>query len=97
MAAMPDRDERLALRELEASSRLGPAVLLALDGAGIAGQEPALLQHAAELGLEARERDRDAVPDGAGLARHPAPAHGADDVVLPFALGGDERLFQDHL
>src|SRR5512143_3665003 len=87
----------LALGELEATSRLGPAVLLALDGARIAGQEATLLQHATKLGLEAGERFRDAVADGARLSRQPAPAHGADDVELALALGGDERLLQDHL
>src|SRR5262245_4348675 len=91
------RDERLALRELEASSRLGPAVLLALHGAGVAGQEPPLLQHAAKFGLITGKGDRDAVPDGAGLARQSTPSYGADDIVLALALGGNERLLQDHL
>src|SRR5215813_8288780 len=35
----------LALRELEAASRLRLAVLLALDHAAVAGEEAALLQH----------------------------------------------------
>src|SRR5581483_1486191 len=87
----------LALGELEAASRLAAAVLLALDRTRVAGQEPALLQHASKLRLEPRQRDRDAVTDGAGLARQTAAAHRADDVELALALGGDERLLQDHL
>src|SRR3990170_616485 len=99
----PGHDEQLgentalALGELEALSGLGLAVFLALDGAGIAGQEPALLEHGAELGLVAGERLGDAMTDGAGLARKPAAAHGTDDVELALALRGDERLHQDHL
>ena len=46
MTALARVPKRLALGELEASSGLGLAVLLALHGAGVAGQEPALLQHA---------------------------------------------------
>src|SRR3972149_10587320 len=88
---------RLALGELEALSGLGLAVFLALDGAGVAGQEPALLEHGAELGLVAGERLGDAMTDGAGPAGKPAAAHGADDVELALALGGDERLHQGHL
>ncbi len=43
-----ERRERLALGELEALSGLGLAVLLALDGAGVAGEEPALFQRRRE-------------------------------------------------
>ena len=43
----------LALRELEATSGLGAAVLLSLYGARVAREEAALLQHRAELKLEA--------------------------------------------
>src|SRR5689334_13042035 len=87
----------LALRELEATSRLGPTVLLALDGARVAGQEATLFEHATKLGLEAGERLRDTMANGACLPRQPAAAHGADDVELALAFGGDERLLQDHL
>ena len=45
MTALAGVPKRLALGELEASSGLGLAVLLALHRAGVAGQEPALLQH----------------------------------------------------
>src|ERR1700751_3984649 len=76
----------LALGELEASSGFALAVFLALDCARVASQEPALLQHATELRLVAGERNRDAMPDRAGLTRKATAAHRADDVVLAFAL-----------
>src|SRR5262249_28086439 len=81
----------------EASSGFALAVFLALDRARIAGQKPALLQDAAELRLVAGERNGDAVTHSPGLAREPTAADGADDVVLAFALRGDQRLLQDHL
>src|SRR6478672_4052607 len=59
---------RLALRELERLARLGLAVLLALDRAAIAGKESALLQDAAQFGLEIGQRLGDAVTDRTGLA-----------------------------
>src|SRR5215471_92968 len=40
---------RLTLRELERLARLGAAVFLALDAAGVAGQEAALLQHRTQV------------------------------------------------
>src|SRR5687768_2462833 len=42
----------LALRELERTTCLRTAVLLALDHAAVAGQEATLLQNAAQRGLE---------------------------------------------
>src|SRR6516162_6139778 len=59
--------KRLTLGELERPARLGLAVLLALDDAGIAGEKAALLEHAAQLRLEIGERLGDAVTDGARL------------------------------
>src|SRR4029434_5442425 len=47
--------KQLALRELERLARFRPAVLLALHGAGVAGQEATLLQHAAQIRLEVRQ------------------------------------------
>src|SRR5690606_21975096 len=41
----------LALGELEGTAGLGATVLLALDHAAVAGEEAALLQHGAKLGL----------------------------------------------
>src|SRR5882724_9599848 len=60
--------EPLALRELEAASRLGLAVLLALDDSAVAGEEAALLQHGPQRRFEIGERAADAVPHRAGLA-----------------------------
>src|SRR5262245_4061531 len=71
-----------ALRELERAPRLGTPVLLALDHARIAGEEPAALERAAQIGLEVHERLGNAVADGAGLPRQAAAGHGADDVIL---------------
>src|SRR5215468_10812341 len=72
----------LALRELEAASRLRLAVLLALDHAAVAGEEAALLQHGPQGRLEMGERAADAVAHGAGLAGEPAADDRADHVVL---------------
>ncbi len=73
---------RSALRELEAAASLGPAVLLALDHAAVAGQEAALLQRAAQLRLIIGERAGDAVAQRAGLAGEAAAGDGADHVIL---------------
>src|SRR5258707_179587 len=56
--------KQLALRELERLARLGAAVLLALDGTAVAGQEATLLQRAAQIPLEIGQRLGDAVTDG---------------------------------
>src|SRR5690348_5685699 len=87
--------KRLALRELEAAAGLGAAVLLALDHAGVAGEEAGLLDDAAERGLVARQRLGDAVLDRAGLAREAAADDGRDHVILALAPGDSERLV-DH-
>src|SRR5581483_1070981 len=86
----------LALRELEGTAGLGAAVLLALDHAAVAGEETALLQHAAQLRLEIGESLGDAVADRTGLARKAAAGHGADHVILAGAGGGDQRLLDHH-
>src|SRR5271167_2266610 len=57
-----------ALRELEAAARLGLAVLLALHHARIAGEEAAVLEHGAQVGLMPHQRLGESVPHGAGLA-----------------------------
>src|SRR5262249_18294800 len=59
--------KRLTLRELERTAGLGAAVLLALDHAGIAGEEATLLEHAAQFRLEIGKRLGKAVTDRAGL------------------------------
>src|SRR5215213_8182821 len=88
--------KRLALRELERLARLRPAVLLALYGAGVAGQEAALLEDAAQIRLEVRQSLGDAVTHGTRLARQTAAGDRADDVVLAGARGGDQRLLDQH-
>src|SRR5262249_17489348 len=75
-----------ALGELERAPRLRLAVLLALDDAGVAGQEAAVLEHAAQFRLEVGERLGEPVAHRAGLAGQPATGHAADDVVLSAAV-----------
>src|SRR3569832_2839774 len=75
----------LALRELEGTASLGPAVLLALDHARVAGQEAAALERAAQLRLEVGKRLGQAVAHRARLPGQAAARHGADDVVLAVA------------
>src|SRR5689334_20562030 len=87
---------RLALRELERPAGLGATVLLALDDARVAGQEATLLQDAAQLRFEVGERLRQAVAYRAGLARQAAAGHRADHVILAIAIGGDQRLLDQH-
>src|SRR5690606_19492219 len=84
-----------ALRELEAAARLGPAVLLALDHAAVAGQEPGGLDRGTQRRLELGQRLADAVLHCAGLARKPAAGDRGDHVVLALALGDRERLADD--
>src|ERR1700712_3178406 len=88
--------KRLALRELERLARLGAAVLLALDDAGVAGQEAALLEDAAQIRLEIGQGLGDAVTHGTGLARQTTTGNGADHVVLARTGGGDQRLLDHH-
>src|SRR5438445_11315021 len=88
--------KQLALRELERLARLRPAVLLALHGAGVAGQEAAFLQNAAQIRLEVGQSLGDAVTHGTRLARQTAASDRADDVVLAGARGGDQRLLDQH-
>src|SRR5471032_2147398 len=59
----------LALGELEAATRTGAAVLLALDHAAVADEEAGGLDAAAQRGLELGERLRDAVTHRACLDR----------------------------
>src|SRR5712671_7381394 len=53
--------KQLAFRELERLARLGPAVLLALHRARVAGEKAALFQDAAQIRLEIGQRLGDAV------------------------------------
>src|SRR6185503_21360335 len=86
----------LALRELEGTASLGPAVLLALDHARVAGQEAAALERAAQFRLEVGQRLGKAVAHRAGLAGEATAGDGAHDVVLAGASGRDERLLDQH-
>src|SRR4029079_3165748 len=87
---------RLALRELERAPRLCPAVLLAFDHARIAGQESATLQRAAQFRLEIGQGLSKAVTHGSGLAGKAAAGDRAGDVILPAAIGRDQRLLDQH-
>src|SRR5690349_12480292 len=88
---------RLALGELEPTARTRLAVLLALDGAAVAGEEAGLLQRRAELGVQVAERAGDAVADRAGLAGEATADHVHGDVDLAELLHDLERLPNDHL
>src|SRR6476469_905590 len=90
------RPKRLTLRELEGPAGLGLAVLLALDHAGVAGQEATLLEHATQLGLEIGESLGDAMAHSAGLTGQTAACDGADHVVLAGTRGHGERLLDHH-
>src|SRR4051812_34663379 len=85
-----------ALGELEAAAGFGFAVLLALDHARVAGEETALLECAAQVRLEVHQRLRNAVAHRAGLTRQSAARNSADDVVLAIAVGGNQRLLDQH-
>src|SRR6187551_3560636 len=71
---------RLALRELLAPARLVQTDLLALDFAGVAGDEPCLRQRGFQLRIVIDQCARDAVPYGARLPRL-APADDVDHDV----------------
>jgi hypothetical protein len=88
---------RSALGELEAAARLALAVLLALDDAGVAGQETGGLQRGAQRRIVERQRLGDAVLDRAGLARQPAALDGRLDVELAGDIGHGEGLGDHHL
>src|SRR5215472_209693 len=87
---------RSALRILEAASRAGAAVLLALHHAAVAGQIAASLERAAQRRLVMSQRPADAVADGTGLAGEPAAGDGGDDVILAQAIGHAEGLCDHH-
>src|SRR5437870_738365 len=84
----------LALRELEATTRTGAAVLLALDLAGIAGEQPGLLQGRTERGVRDQERTGHAEAHRTALPGLPTALDRDDRVVGLDRLGEDERLHQ---
>jgi hypothetical protein len=87
--------KKLALRELEAATRLGAAILLALDDPAVAGQEPGGLDRRAQHRLELGQRLGNAVLDRARLAREAAALDGRDNIVLFLAASDLERLVDD--
>ncbi len=60
-------------------------------------RKPPFLRTRAQLRLVIGQRLGDAVAHRAGLAGQAAAGDGGDDVVLAVAVGGDDRLLQDHL
>src|SRR6476646_2111266 len=91
-APRQSRSCRSALRELEAAAGLHAAVLLALDHAAVARQEPALLEGRTQLRLEVGERLGNAVAHRAGLTGETAARHRGHDVELVQAVGGLQGL-----
>src|SRR4051812_48015131 len=93
-----DRSRRLLPPgELEPPACSPASVLLALDGAGVAGEESRFLQRRAEVAVELGQRAADAVPDGPGLTRQPAAADVHEDVDLAQLLDHLEGLLEHHL
>src|SRR2546423_13682377 len=86
--------KQLALRELERLARLRPAVLLALHGTGVAGQEAALVEEAAQIRLEVGQSPRDAGMHGTPPAPQTATGDRADEVIPARARGGRQRLLE---
>src|SRR5690606_17574045 len=86
-----------ALGELETAAGLRLAVLLSLDRAAVAGQQPALLQHAAQLRHVIGARLGNAMTHRASLAGQPAAGNLNVHVVLAVAVGRHDRLLQHHL
>src|SRR5204862_7359471 len=84
----------LAVLELLAGTRL--AVLLPLARPRIAGEEPRLLERLAQLVVEARDRARAPVTDGASLAGEPAALDGGGNVGLAQRVRDGQRLRDDH-
>src|ERR1700722_7256224 len=85
-----------ALRELEAASGLGAAVLLALHHAAVAGEEAVRLQRRAQARFVVGERLGDAVPHRAGLAGEARADHGRFHVELAEPAGDLQRLGDHH-
>src|SRR5436190_14729645 len=86
----------LPLAELRCLACLVEAGLLALDDAGVAGEEPCALEGCAELRIDLDERTGDAVPHRAGLARRAAAVQAHAKVVLALETGDLERSRRQH-
>src|SRR3569833_2165361 len=76
----PAHTRLLTLRVLRTFSRFVQTDLLALDLAGVAGEEAGTAQGAAERLVMLHQRTGAAVPDGAGLAAVAAAAHGDREI-----------------
>src|SRR5512144_1912225 len=87
-----------ALAVLRRLAGLLEAGLLALDHAGVAGEEPGLLQRrAVRLDVDGVERTRHAEPQGTGLAGDAAPVDAGDHVEAAREVRGHERLVDELL
>src|SRR4051812_28813744 len=86
----------LTLRELEALTGAGAAVLLALDGTRVARDEASLLQRRPRRRSHLDQRAGQAVANGARLARQAAATDVDRDVQLVALTGDVQRLLHDH-
>src|SRR6185312_14977185 len=86
-------DKRSAFRELEGPAGLRLAVLLALDHAAVAREEPDRFQHRTQPRLVIDQRAADAVTHRAGLARETADSGGAGLSWQRWAYGGGRALY----
>src|SRR6266540_512682 len=84
-----------ALGVLRSLAGLLEAVLLALDHAGVAGEETALLQLGPQLDVELDQGPGDAVAQRAGLPGDTAAVEAGDDVVALQRVGDPQRLGDD--
>src|SRR5580704_4489862 len=88
--------KNLALRVLRPLARLMMPVLLALDLARIAGQQPGFSERSAQRFRGCDERARDSVTDRIGLRRSASAMHFRQDIVVALGLGNFERLQNPH-
>src|SRR3954469_11141135 len=88
--------DRLALRELEATTGLRTAVLLTLNDAGVAGKKAGCLQRRPQARLEVGQCLGDAVTNRTGLTGQTAAGDRGHHIVLVDAGGDLERLVQQH-
>ena len=96
MQGRGELERGLALRILEALTGTRLTVLLALDHAGVSGQETSLLERRAHSRIGAQQRPRHTVPDGTGLTRESTAIDVHLDVELALARHDLERLLYDH-
>ena len=86
------KGDRLALRELEAFTSTGLAVLLTLAHTGIAGEKAFSLEQGAEIRVAGDERAGDTVSNRDGLAGGSAAADVDPEVKSAGGGSDDERL-----